>query len=58
MRDRELKIAVFVCLILIAFVLGINTKHWQVRERALSIESSDCYSQKDMDYIIFGSSQE
>lgn len=43
--------------LLSGFAIGINYNHNKVESRALNIDSQECYSDKDIEYIVFGESQ-
>lgn len=45
-------------LLLVAYMSGIASEHRQVRDRAVNMPVTDCYSQYDIDNIVFGEIQE
>ena len=50
-------IATIAIVYLLAFFTGMNVKQSQIEKRANNIDSQECYSDKDIEYIVFEESQ-
>lgn len=56
---RTVLLIIFVAfLLMVAYMSGVASEHTLVRNRAANMPISDCYSQYDIDNIVFGEIQE
>ena len=60
MREQinSLKLLAVIVVFILGLFVGSRMHQKDVRDRALTIEDKDCYSNQEVEYIIFGQIQE
>ena len=57
MKYLILIIAIMFITCAFSFVIGMHCNQERIESRAKNIDSQECYSDKDIEYILFGESQ-